>query len=305
MRRVDRFLTAKIAAGRSERTIGFYQRELAAAAQWMKDNGHDLDSAPAWAIEDYLAAERARGQSPASVSARYRALSAYYRWIHARERRTGEPEIAQVEKPDAGHREPRRTTPDQVEQLLKSIESDTWTGCRDRSLIRILFWSGLRVGEAVGLRVTDVDHRARRLHIKKGKGDKSRSVPYHSKVTPDLLAYLFSRPAPRAEELWIGNDGAGGATPIGLTDNGIRQMLRRRCMAAGMKVINPHALRHGFAMTMLNEGGATMDAVAVFLGHSSPEITRQFYAEYVDEELTAIYASAVNRSEQRRQPGND
>ena len=296
---IERFITAKEAAGRSPRTIQFYRSELANADAWMQAHGCDLDHADAGAIEAYLAAERARGQSPASVSARYRALSAYYRWIHARRRQPGEPEIAQVERPDPGHREPRRTTPDQVERLLASIQPATWLDYRDRALIWIVFWSGLRVSEAAGLRVEDIDQATRRLHIQSGKGDKARTVPYHPGAGPDLLAYLFSRPAPHAAELWIGNDGSGG-TKGALTDNGIRQMLRRRCKAAGMKAINPHSLRHGFAMEMLNNGGATMEAVSKFLGHSSPEITRRFYADYLDEELGSIYNAAINRSRERR-----
>ena len=296
---IERFITAKEAAGRSARTIQFYRSELAAAAAWMQAHGADLDHADAGAIEAHLAAERARGQSPASISARFRALSAYYRWMHARGRQPGEPEIAQVKRPDAGHREPRRTTPAQVEQLLASIQPATWLDYRDRALIWIIFWSGLRVSEAAGLRVEDIDQAARRLHIRAGKGDKARTVPYHPGAGPDLLAYLFNRPAHHAPELWIGNDGSGGAKGA-LTDNGIRQMLRRRSQAAGMRPINPHSLRHGFAMEMLNNGGASLEAVSKFLGHASPEITRRFYADYMDEELAAIYTAAIDRSARRR-----
>ena len=297
--KIERFITAKEAAGCSARTIQFYRAELSAAGAWLRAHGHDPDQADACAIEAHLAAERQRGQSPASVSARYRALSAYYRWTHARQRRPGDPEIAQVERPDTGHHEPRRTTPDQVEQLLASITPATWLDYRDRALIWIIFWSGLRVSEAAALRVEDIDQASHRLHIQAGKGDKGRPVPYHPGAAPDILGYLFSRPAPHAPQLWIGNNGAGG--PRGaLTDNGIRQMLRRRCKAAGMKAINPHSLRHGFAMEMLNNGHAPMEAVSRILGHSSPEITRRFYADYIDEEIGSIYTSAITRSGERR-----
>ena len=68
-----------------------------------------------------------------------------------------------------------------------------------------------------------------------------------------------------------------------------------------MVTINPHALRHGFAMEMLNNGGATMEAVSRMLGHASPEITRRFYADYLDEEIAAIYNDAIQRSAARRQ----
>lgn len=299
---ITAFLTAKIAAGKASRTIDYYRRELGAALAWMQARGSDLDGATAEQIEQHLAEERARGMSAASVSARYRAISAYLRWRHARQRSPGQPVIADVARPQIGKKEPRRTTPDQIERLIASIEPATWIDLRDRALLRIMFWSGLRVGETAALALGDLDTAARRLHVRSGKGGKARIVPYHPAAAPDLLGYLFSRPdAAGAVYLWSAGNGAGGATNSALTDNGIRQILRRRCKAAGMVTINPHALRHGFAMEMLNNGGATMEAVSRMLGHASPEITRRFYADYLDEEIAAIYNDAIQRSAARRQ----
>ena len=298
---IDRFLTAKLAAGRSERTIRFYWLELTFAAKWFEANGTTLEGADAGQIERHLVTERKRGQGQASVDARYRALSAFYNWRHRRDKLPGQPEIADVERPGMPKGEPRRTTPDEIERVLSAIPAETWMDLRDRSIIRITFWSGLRVSEVAGLSVADIDQAERRLHIRNGKGGKPRKVPFHPVVMADLVAYLFARPDHMESMLWIGDDGAGGARGV-LQAGGVRQMIARRCKAAGVRRINPHALRHGFAMTMLNEGGVTMDAVAKMLGHSDPSITRRFYAHYLDEEIDIIYEDAIARTRKRKGP---
>ena len=298
---INRFLTAKLAAGRSERTIAFYQFELTFAAKWFEAHGTTLEDASAGQIESHLAEERKRGQGQASVDARYRALSAFYNWRHRRDRLPGEPEIADVERPGMPDNEPRRTTPDEIEQVLAAIPAETWVDLRDRSIIRITFWSGLRVSEVAGLSVVDIEQAERRLRIRRGKGGKPRLVPFHPSVMADLLAYLFARPDHMEPMLWIGDNGAGGARGV-LQAGGVRQMIARRCKAAGVRRINPHALRHGFAMTMLNEGGAPMDAVAKMLGHSDPNVTRRFYAHYIDSEIASIYEGAIARTKKRKGP---
>ena len=303
---VDRFLTAKTAAGKSRRTVDFYRAELACAADWLRAHGHTLEDAGPEDIEQYLAAERLRNLSPASIEAHYRALSAFYRWLHSRSfgrlknQQPGDHWIVQVERPANPKREPRRATPEQVETLLASIDPLTWLDWRDRALVRVMFWSGLRVSEAIALTVADLDMANRRIRVQHGKGDKPRTVRYHPAANADLLHYLYSRPDPADVRLWLSGDGSGGVRGA-LTDNGVRQMLRRRCLAAGVKIINPHSLRHGFAMTMLNDGGAPLEAVAKMLGHASPEITRRFYADYVDEELNALYDAAIDRQQKRRE----
>lgn len=298
---IDRFLTAKLAAGRSERTIEFYQLELTFAAKWFEANGTTLEGADAGQIEMHLAAERKRGQGQASVDARYRALSAFYNWRHRRDKLPGDPPISDVERPGMPDNEPRRTTPDEIEQVLSAIPIETWVDLRDRSIIRITFWSGLRVSEVAGLRVADIDQTERRLHIRRGKGGKPRMVPFHPSVMADLVAYLFARPDHTEPMLWIADNGAGGSRGA-LQAGGVRQMMTRRCKAAGVRRINPHALRHGFAMTMLNEGGVTMDAVAKMMGHSDPSVTRRFYAHYLDDEIANIYEDAIARTRKRKGP---
>ena len=296
---IDRFLTAKLAAGRSERTIEYYQLELTFADAWFEAHGTTLEGADAGQIERHLAAERKRGQAQASIDARYRALSAFYNWRHRRNKLSGQPEIADVERPGMPKKAPRRTTPEEIERVLSAIPVETWVDLRDRSIIRITFWSGLRVSEVAGLSIADVDQAERWLHIRKGKGDKPRLVPFHANVMTDLLAYLLVRPNHAESMLWIGDNGAGGARGL-LQAGGVRQMLARRCKTAGVRRINPHALRHGVAMTMLNEGRAPMDAVAKMLGHSDPNVTRRFYAHYIDEEIADIYEDAVERAGKRK-----
>lgn len=301
---VERFLTAKTAAGKSARTVEFYRSELARIADGLRTHDRTLDDAGPEDIEMYLAAERSRGLTSSSVEAHYRALSAFYRWLHARQRLPGQHWIVQVERPANPKKEPRRTTPAQVEALLTSIDPVTWLDFRDRALLLVMFWSGLRVGETAGLTVADLDMANKRIQVRHGKGDKPRSVRYHPTANADLLAYLYNRPDPTDARLWLSSDGFKGARGA-LNESSIRQMLRRRCLAAGLPVINPHSLRHGFAMTMLNDGGAPLEAVSKMLGHASPEITRRFYADYVDDEISFLYDAAVDRQQARRRKAGE
>ena len=110
---------------------------------------------------------------------------------------------------------------------------------------------------------------------------------------PDLLGYLYAKPRHASNTLWLGSDGYEGANPI--TREGVRQALRRRCLAAQMRPLNPHSFRHGFAMTMLNDGQAQMSVISKLLGHSSETITRDFYAEWQDVGLGTAYRAAYTR----------
>lgn len=212
--------------------MDFYRAELACAADWLRAHGHTLEDAGPEDIEQYLAAERLRNLSPASIEAHYRALSAYYRWLHSRSfgrlknQQPGEHWIAQVERPANPKKEPRRTTPEQVETLLSSIDPETWLDWRDRALVRVMFWSGLRVSEAVALTVADLDMANRRIRVQHGKGDKPRSVRYHPAANADLLHYLYSRPDPADVRLWLSDNGAGGVRGA-LTDVLSRPPARR------------------------------------------------------------------------------
>jgi integrase len=163
------------------------------------------------------------------------------------------------------------------------------------SLLLLLYWSGLRVSELVGLHLPDVDTAAQLVTVRHGKGGKDRIIPCVPEIRRELLAYLMARPAWSGPEIFLSNDGYGGARGA-LTAEGVRQMLRRRCRLTHLRHMNPHAFRHGFAMAMLNSG-MQMSAVSDVMGHSSEQMTASIYARWLTAGLSREYHQARARLE--------
>ncbi|MFN8468586.1 MAG: tyrosine-type recombinase/integrase [Caldilineaceae bacterium] len=288
---VELFLNSKAAAGRSTRTLDWYAEQLDHAIACL---GADLLLVDAEHIELFFVTERLRNLAPATIHARYRALKVFYNWCVSRGYLSASP-IDKVEKPALPHKRPNRATLAEYELLLDSIPTNaTWLDSRDRCILRILFFSGLRLSECARLRVSDLDVNGRRIMIRAGKGAKDRTVPFAADCAADLLEYLYTRPTWRGPELWLKSDGYHGLAGA-LAPEGIRQILRRRCIRAGCRILNPHSFRHGFAMTLLNVGHAEMSAISRMLGHSKTQVTEAVYAQWNDDGLSDEYEAALLR----------
>lgn len=301
---LDRFCTAKLAAGRSERTVRWYREQVGRYLDWLDaaDGGCPPGADP-WSpetIEDFLAAERSRGLKSATLSARYRALSAWCGWLVLREH-LGKSPVGMVERPTVQRLPVPYVRLTEFQQLYTAIEGDAWGDHRDRALLLLMFWSGLRVSEVVALRVTDVDAAARLVTVREAKSGEGRIVPCPPQLGPVVLAYLMRRPplpaTMEAATLFASNDGAGHVRGA-LTVHGVRLMLRRRCERADVRWLNPHAFRHGFAMEFLN-AGMDMSAVSRALGHSNEQITAAVYAHWLTDGLQAEYDQVRERLQQK------
>lgn len=299
---LDRFCTAKMAAGRSERTVHWYKMQIAAYLDWLDDG--ELDPFAPETLEDFLAVERKRGLKPASVSARYRALSAWCSWLVARKHLAESP-IGVVERPTIRREPVAYVRLDEFEQLYRSIAGDEWCDYRDRTTLLLMFWSGLRVGEVARLRVSDIDMASRLVTVREAKSGEGRIIPCAPQVGPQMLEYLVRRPPLPATmdpaTLLVSNDGAGTVRgPLSVW--GIRLMLRRRCAAAGVRWLNPHAFRHGFAMEFLN-AGMDMSAVSKALGHADEKVTAAVYAHWLTDGLRAEYDEVRERLQDKQRRG--
>jgi site-specific recombinase XerD len=181
----------------------------------------------------------------------------------------------------------------EYERLMRSMNGPEWLDKRDRCMLYLLYWCGLRVSEAVSLRLPDVDLSAKLVTVRLGKGGKSRVVPCGEDLGQYLLSYLLSRPPTDNEWLFVGSNGANGVKGR-FTDWGVRQMMERRCDAAGMRRIATHKCRHGVAMALLNEG-MDMSAVSKILGHSNQKVTADRYAKWITSALSKQYAEVRAR----------
>lgn len=276
---------------RSAATLRWYAEQFAAYERWrllmrLPDQLPDADT-----IDAYLAAQHAAGLKPSTVNARFRALRALYLFLERRRRiHYDDNPVRLVDAPKVPREARRYVTQETYSLLINSIAGQSWMAWRDRLILNVLYYSGLRVGELCALCVDDVNAQGLEICVRRGKGDKARIVPAHPELARLFVAYLLSRPA-HTDELLLASDGYEG-TCGPLAREGVRQMLIRRCRAAGVEYYNPHSFRHGFAMWTLN-AGVRMSTVSTLMGHSDQQITQRVYAHTLPQTARNEYDAAL------------
>jgi integrase/recombinase XerD len=204
---------------------------------------------------------------------------------------------AQVRPPTPPRRLPKAISVDEVERLLDAAGADsTPLALRDRSLLELLYGTGARISEAVGLDVDDVDLDDGVARLR-GKGGKQRVVPLGSYAAAAVSAYLVrARPVLAAGGLRTSTpalflNARGGR----LSRQSAWAVLRSAASRAGLTVeVSPHTLRHSFA-THLLDGGADVRVVQELLGHASVTTT-QIYTLVTVDRLREVYAAAHPRA---------
>lgn len=304
---LNEFCTAK-ATNLSPKTIDWYRIQIGAFCTWL-DTELAAGQLGNWfaptTFERYYAylarpadvSPAGRGLKPASVRGAHRALSAFFGWLAKRKHADGRPYIPNnplvgVEAPHVPKRQPRRTTPDQYEDLLRSISlANNWIDARDYLLVSTLFLCGLRVAELCRLRIEDFDVRNRLLIVREKKGGDDHLVPLLEPVTRAFVAYLYIRPVWPSSEIFLASDGAGGVDGV-LSTNGVRHRLTQLCKRAGIPRLTPHRFRHGLARYMLDKG-ADMALIQRILGHQRMSTTSEIYALWDNLEGVAAQYKAV------------
>lgn len=290
----QRFLLRCEANGRSASTLVFYRNQFRYYGDWLGERD--------WLDEDrffeYFAHLQRRVKAeeiqPESAEAAYRALSALCNWLSApSQQRIPINPMRSVDRPHVPAKEPKRTSVDELRQLLQSIKPVTWVDRRDRLIILMLFWCALRVGALSRVKVGDVDVASGSVRVGKDKGGP-HYVPLLPVVKVEFTAYVYALPASASDRLFVAADGHGSPLDHGLTADGIRQMLERRSLAAGFsRRKNPHSFRHGIAMHLLNELGADMAFISELLGHKDVKTTENFYAFWKATGLSRKYEKLI------------
>lgn len=247
----------------------------------------------------FLAEERRKGLADRSVCARFVCLRTFFRWVERNGYLDGLRNPVRAEyKPKADTTEPKRVELAAYQQLLASIAGIRWIDARDRALLAVMFRCGLRAGEVAGLRKSSIDWTRKRLKVRSSasKSRKDRLMPFDDEVGRWLSEYLFNMPLyPESPDaLWLSDKGDGSVRGV-MTHYALHPMLRRRCQKLGIAVVNPHSFRHGFAMELLNRGGAELSSVGTLLGHASVKTTEQAYARWLIDDLQREYEEAQRR----------
>jgi integrase/recombinase XerD len=297
--------------GLSANTLGAYRRDLARYVQYLEAAGR---RAPADVterdVEDFVLVVRtgSDGGAVLSASSAARAVVAVRGWHRfcALEGLTGTDAASAVRPPAQPRRLPKAISTDDVERLLEAAGAGDGPGpLRDRALLELLYSTGARISEAVGLDVDDLDLTPGRSAVRLlGKGSKERVVPVGSYAVEAVEAYVVrGRPALAA---------AGrGTSALFLNTRGSRlsrqsawAVLRASAERAQLPAaahVSPHTLRHSFA-THLLAGGADVRVVQEMLGHASVTTT-QVYTLVTRDTLREVYATAHPRAIRREPAG--
>lgn len=250
-------------------------------------------------LRQYLGHLRIKGLSRATMARRLAAWRTFYRFLCREGYIMGNP-VHRLPLPKQGRKLPGFLYLDEVRLLIGAPQTDNPLGIRDRALLELLYATGIRVGELVGLDVDDVDFRSEVIMVS-GKGNKERLAPFGSYAAGALKNYLQeSRPkllpclgnkAGQDKQKALFLNFRGGR----LTSRGIRGIISKYIQKLHMeKGVSPHTLRHSFA-THLLDNGADLRAVQELLGHARLSTT-QIYTHVTKERLRAEYNKAHPRA---------
>lgn len=251
-------------------------------------------------IVQWIVSRQERGLSPLTVEGGYRALHAFFNWCE------GSPDVGFAPSPIGhGHnkvvKRPKVDEPDmdfvtfeEYIGLTTAIDLGSWVDYRDWSMIGVMFWCGVRRGELLAMELRDLNYAKREFKIRHSKSRKQRTIYLLDEVVAGIVQYLHMRPAWAGQELWLAYDKARRGVAGGLTETGLRLMLKRRCKRAGLRWLNPHLFRHGFAMNYLNFG-AELKGVSTMMGHTSVKTTERHYAHWIDGPLREMHQRTSER----------
>jgi integrase/recombinase XerD len=284
--------------GRSRNTITAYRRDLRRYCRWLAERGRALGEVAEADVEDHVAHLRGEGRAPASVARALVAVRSLHRFLAEEGMQDSDPAAA-VERPRVPRGLPKAITEDEVMRLLAAPVGDDPVALRDRAMLEVLYGTGLRISELVGLSLADVDLDAALLRAL-GKGAKERIVPLGSPAVRALVAWLgASGREALAPQQWRrrGDAEAAFLNARGgrLSRQGAWEIVRRHGDRVGLRGrLSPHVLRHSCATHMLDHG-ADVRAVQELLGHASISTT-QIYTLVSTERLHEIYRAAHPRA---------
>ena len=284
---IDRFLDAAWAeTGLSTSSRASYRRDLAGFARWRRAAGALL-SATGAELSAYLAWRTRAGYSPRSSARLLSALRGFFGWGLREHLRSDDP-TALLAAPSLPRLLPRALTESQVAALLAAPDIGSPEGLRDRAMLELMYATGLRVSELVGLPAEAVNLRQGALRVT-GKGSRERLVPMGEEAQHRIERYVaHARPLLAGKgrtpaTLFV----APGGEP--LTRQQFWAMVKRMAPRAGIDPdrISPHGLRHSFATHLLNHG-ADLRALQMLLGHGSLSTT-QIYTLVAKEKLKQLH----------------
>ena len=281
-------------ANAARNTLLAYGRDLQDFAAWSAHKGLDFATLPRSAVEDYLIGCEAEGLSKATRARRLSAIRQLFRFAHDEGWRTDNPAL-RITGPGASQRLPKTLSHDEVERLLTAARTkgrnDT-ERLRNTALMELLYATGMRVSELVGLPVAAVRGDPRMILVR-GKGDKERMVPLSTPARQALSVWLRLRDAAEDKAKKAGHAASRALFPGSGADGHLTRqhfylLIKDIAVLGGVDPakVTPHTLRHAFA-THLLAGGADLLVIQTLLGHADVATT-EIYTHVLDDQLKSL-----------------
>lgn len=298
--------------GASPRTVEAYGRDLETAARSI--SGDDAD--PDWRtvtrddLRKFLAQQRRLERAPSTIARRVSALRAFFRFLVREGLRADNP-VSALRTPRQRRRLPRTPGEELVQRILDACDVGSVTGRRDRAVLELIYGSGLRLSELVGLRLGDLDWPGTTLRVL-GKGNRERVVPFSGEAPLALAASLEDRLTRQTLDALI--EGRLGGTAVRLpvfvrrdgapiSPRSVQRLVARTTRDAGGGHLSPHDLRHAFATHLLDRG-ADLRGVQELLGHASLATT-QIYTQVSVARLRESFDRAHPRANHPTSKGEE
>jgi integrase/recombinase XerD len=287
-RHLEAFLDfIRVEKGLAANSIESYGRDLRGFLEYLRRQEIRLPETSREDVRNYLAALYERGLSARSVARHLVSLRNFFRFLAKEGHLEGDP-TAEVDAPQIGHSLPKHLSAAEVEKLLAQPDPSTAPGLRDKAMLELLYATGMRVSELVGMRWEDFEPDLGIVRCR-GKGSKVRLIPVGKSALRAVENYARAgRPklAKGREVAYLFLNPRGGR----LSRVGFWMLIRRHGRAAGIaSPLTPHVVRHSFA-THLLERGADLRSIQLMLGHSDISTT-QIYTHVLKERLKQVYQS--------------
>src|SRR5262245_4837992 len=288
---IDAFLDhLRVERRLADHTLESYGRDLRALAEYAAGEGRSPETLDRKALDAFVGQQRTRGLSPRSVARMVAAVRGFYKFL-VLDRRLEHSPADDLTPPHAWPALPKFLSLEEVDLLIAQPDVATPLGIRDRAMIELLYATGLRVSELIGVRMADL-HLDEHYMTCVGKGSKERLIPigeqaadwirrYAREARPQLVTGVRQGRAGR-DALFV--NARGGA----LTRVGFWKILKQHGRKAGLpRSLSPHVLRHSFATHLLDRG-ADLRAIQMMLGHADLSTT-QIYTHVLEARLRAVY----------------
>jgi integrase/recombinase XerD len=271
--------------GLSDNSLDAYRRDLRGLAEFVEKMNKDLVDVDRIDLMDYMGSRMKAGYKARSTARMMSCIRSFYRYL-VRENTISEDPTQNLEGPKLGRPIPDSLTEDEINRLLDAPDIKTTLGMRDRTMLEVLYATGLRVSELVGLRLEQMNLRQGLVRIT-GKGNKERLVPLGEEAMDWLERYMVES----RSDLLVGvADSIVFPSQQGrpMTRQTFWHRIKRYALESGItKHISPHTLRHAFATHLLNHG-ADLRVVQMLLGHSDLSTT-QIYTHVAKQRLQQLH----------------